>query len=232
MAKSNSLFKLQGTIGETTFVQSTTYGDHVRAKRGTYKPATINDALKRESSILLKANVPAKIIKDSIDLYRSPFMKGGSLWPRLVSLFRKQFKETGKFDFTKLDRFEIYADQPFARLLYVDPKITVNPKKSALHVNVNFVKHPNFRKVKDVDGYQLTVIVIFPDLKKKSAKTDASVSQIFQLADEVIPFQTKLTIPPKARTFVVCLGIQSCSRGKVNLFRTTSGLTVIGTGLI
>jgi hypothetical protein len=232
MAKSNSPFKLQGTIGETTFVRSSTYGDHVRAKRGTYKTATINDALKRESNILLNANIPAKLIKDAIDPYRSDVMKGGSLWPRLVSLFRKQFKETGTFDFSKLDRFEIHADHPFARLLHVEPKITVDQKKSILHVDINYVNHPNFRKVKDVDGYQLTVIVIFPNLKKNNAETDASTSKIFPLSDKVVPFQTKLTIPEKARTFVVCVGIESCVRGKVNHFRATSGLTVISTGQI
>ena len=36
MAKSQSILQLQGTLAGLTFVKSHTYGDHVRAKRGTY----------------------------------------------------------------------------------------------------------------------------------------------------------------------------------------------------
>ena len=67
MAKSKSLLNLQGTIAGLTFVKSGAYGDHVRAERGTYKPATINASLKKEGKMIVMANLPAKIIKDAID---------------------------------------------------------------------------------------------------------------------------------------------------------------------
>lgn len=161
MAKSDSIIKLQGTIGGLTFVRSRTYGDHVRAKRGTYKSANVNEALKHESKTLLRANVPAKIFKDAIDPYRGE-LTGGMLWQRLVSMFRKELKEHGACDFAKMERFEIHADYPFKRFLHVEPTIKFEKKKSILKVDLRYDSHPRFVKAKSVSGYRLTVLAYFP----------------------------------------------------------------------
>ena len=50
MAKANSLITLRGTHDGITFVKSPTYGDHVRAARGTHKKAKVNAAFKAQSS--------------------------------------------------------------------------------------------------------------------------------------------------------------------------------------
>jgi hypothetical protein len=70
MAKSKSILDLQGTFRGMTFVHSRAYGDHLRAARGTHKKAKINNVLKKEGELLVKANKPAKILHDAIKIYR------------------------------------------------------------------------------------------------------------------------------------------------------------------
>lgn len=231
MAKSDSIIKLQGTIAGLTFVRSRTYGDHVRAKRGTYKSARVNEALQQESKTLLRANVPAKIFKDAIDPYRGE-LTGGMLWQRLVSMFRKQLKENGACDFAKMERFEIHADYPFERFLYVQPAIKFEKKKSMLRVDLKYDSHPRFAKAKSVSGYRLTVIGIFPDLKKKNARTVAVTSKVIALTGAIAPLETRLDVPSRAKVFVVCVKIEGCINGVVNDSRSTMGLCVVGSGMI
>src|SRR5688500_14469423 len=104
MAKANSLITFQGTVEGFTFVKSPTYGDHVRAARGTRKKAKLNAACQAQSKKLVKSNVPAKIIKDAINPYRRDFYHG-PLWQKLVSLTNDQYGKHATFDFSKFKPF-------------------------------------------------------------------------------------------------------------------------------
>jgi hypothetical protein len=231
MAKSHSVIKLQGTLDGLTFVNSRAYRDHVRAKRGTYKKADVNKAFKLESKKLVTANIPAKIFKDAIDPYRGILM-GGTLWSRLVSMFRKQINDQGAFDFTKIGLFEIHKNYPFSRLLQVQPTIMADKKKSRLHVEIQYDHHPRFNRIKSIDAYQLTVIGIFPDVQKKMANTSASSSKMIRLTEAVSPFQTQLDIPKKAKCFVICIKIDGCEKGVITNAPSTMGLCAIASGII
>jgi len=230
MAKSDSILALQGTIAGLTFVRSRAYGDHVRAKRGTYKKAEVNEALRQESKALLNANIPAKIFKDAIDPYRNN-IRGGTLWQKLVSMFRKQLKNLGSIDFGKIERFDIHADYPFDRFLYLQPTIKLEKKKTRLDVHAEYDHHPRF-KVKSINGYRLTVIGIFPDLKKKTSKTLAVESSVLKLTGVIDPLHVQLEIPPKAKSFIVCIRIEGCIGNVVSNSKTTNGLSVFGSGMI
>ena len=57
MAKVISSGDLRGTFGDFTFVKSRRYGDHIRAKRGTYKKAKLNESFKAQNKKLPGANL-------------------------------------------------------------------------------------------------------------------------------------------------------------------------------
>jgi hypothetical protein len=231
MAKSQSLFKLQGTIGGLTFVSSRAYGDHVRARRGTYKPAEINASLRQEGKMVVMANVPAKIFKDAIDPYRGKFL-GGTLWSRLVSFFRKQLKTEGKFDFTKLNRFEIREENPLDSFIDARATVRLDKKTSKLKVEISYDRHPKFKKVKDINGYVLTVIGIFPDLKKKTAQTSSVESKVLKMTGSPTPLLVELNLPPKAKEYMMCLKLEAYINTMPSNTRTTTALCVIDAGKI
>jgi hypothetical protein len=229
MAKSQSLIKLQGTIGALTFVNSSAYGEHVRARRGTYKPALVNASLKQEGKMIVMANIPAKIFKDAVDPYRGQFL-GGTLWSRLVSFFRKQLKTEGKFDFSKLKHFEIQERHPLDSFINVHSTVSANKKTAKLKVEVRYDHHPKFKKVKNIDGYVLTVIGMFPDLKKKTAQTSSVASKVFRITGPLSPFLAELNLPPKTKEYTVCLKLEAYIRDKPSNTYTTTALCVIDSG--
>lgn len=229
MARSNSAANFRGTIGGFTFVKSRVYGDHVRARRGTYKSAEVNEAFKKESALLLSANVPAKILKDAIEPYRRN-LSGGMLWQRLVSMFREQLKTKGAFDFASIKAFEISEEYPFDRFLQVASAIKADKKKNKLRINIDYPAHPTFMEAKKVDGYQLTVIGIFPDLKKKTARTTAVESEVIGLTSVIAPMEAQLDVPKNAKSYIVCIRIEGYF-GRVGCdMRTAMGLRVVGAG--
>jgi hypothetical protein len=227
MAKTDSLLNLTGTIASLTFVKSRAYGDHVRAKRGTYKKAKLNQGMKEGSARLKEANVPAKLFKDAIDPYRKDLIDG-TMWQRLTSLFRRQLKDDGKVDFTRIVGFEIHSRYTFEKFMEV-PSVEYRRVNSAtLQIDLKYATHPSFTKTKYVDGYQLSVIAIYGDLKKKkSAKTKVFTSPVIDLSAEAMGFQANLEIPRGAETFLLCVKLAGCEKGKVSNTHTTKGIRVI-----
>jgi len=164
MAKTKSILELRGTIEGLTFVKSRAYGEHVRAARGTYKKAVMNKACQKTSKELLKANKPAKILNDAIARYREDF-RGGFLWQRIVSMFKKQLKKKGRFDFGQLSEFEVHEKLPLTRIFNPDVKISIDETKGVLILSVSSDNQPTFGG-RYIDGYRLRAIAIFPDEKK------------------------------------------------------------------
>ena len=113
MAKARSIIKISGTIGGVTHVDSTAYGYHTRAPRGTYTEITLNEGLKTSSNEQAKANLMAKIIFDSVNQF-SPDFKNGKFWPRLVSVFRQQRKAEKPYRYLEFNLMEMRWDYPLS----------------------------------------------------------------------------------------------------------------------
>src|SRR5690606_2137514 len=86
----------------------TRWGDHLRKKRGTHKPAKLNAALQQATILIREANAAARLFKDAIDPYRKGLIDT-TLWHRLVAIFRRQQTVLGEVDFSKLEDFEFHT---------------------------------------------------------------------------------------------------------------------------
>jgi hypothetical protein len=181
--------------------------------------------------MVIMANIPAKIFKDAINPYRGEFL-GGTLWSRLVSFFRSQLKLDGKFDFSKVERFEIQERYPLDRFINARSTVKIDKKTSKLHAEILYDHHPEFKKVKYIDGYMLTVIGIFPNLKKKTAQTTSLTSSVFKMTEPLTPLLVELNLPPKAKDYMLCLKLDACINGVPTNTRTTTPLCVIDSGKI
>ena len=231
MAKADSLITLQGTYGAITFVKSPTYGYHVRAARGTHKKAKLNRACQEQSKKLVKANLPAQILRNAINPYRQDF-RYGPLWQDLVSMTNHALGENGTFDFSKLEPFEIHPKYPLGRILSLTTTATVDPTRSNLQVTLSCEAPPTFDAPVIVDGYRLSVIAIFPDLKKQTAKTEAVHSNIIGLTEKVGPLPVEFSIPRSAKTFLVCVRIDGCKEGKLYGTLGTVGMRMMEAGRV
>jgi hypothetical protein len=231
MAKVNSLITLQGTYGGITFVKSAKYGDHIRGPRGTHKKAVLNPACKKQSKKLVKANGPAKIINDAVAQYRKDF-KDGNMWSRLVSLVQDQYGNDASFDFSKLKPFELHKNYRLDRFFELQTNANVDEKKSVLNVILSYNAHPMFDESLSIDGYRIGVIGIFPDQKKKSAHTTAVYSKVMELKGKAGPLKMEVPIPPKAKTFLICVRVDGCENGEIYDTLASKAMKIVEGGVL
>ena len=231
MAKVNSLITLNGTYGGITFVKSAKYGDHIRAPRGTHKKAVLNPAWKRQSKRTLRANGPAQIFQNAIRPYHKDFYDG-SMWSRFLSHVLQHLGDEQSFDFSTLKPFEIHKGYPLHRFFNLQTNTRVAADRSVLDVEVSYDTHPIFDKSLSIDGYQLQIIGIFPDQKKKSAHTGMVSSVIIRLQGNTEPLKMQIPLPPKAKTFLVCVRIDGCAKGKPYGALAAKGMKMVEAGKI
>lgn len=231
MAKANSLITLRGTYDGMTFVKSSAYGNHVRAARGTRKKAVLNEACQAQSEKLVKSNLPAQIIRDAINPYRQDFYYG-LLWQKLVSHTNDVLEKDKPFDFSRLKPFEAHKKYRLTRLAEVTTSTKSDLELSKLQVTVSLDTTPVFDNALSIDGFRLGVIVLFPDLEKQSAKTDAVYSDIISLKEKVVPFPAEFTIPAGAKSFLVFVRIDGAWEGELNANLAAKGMRMVEAGRV
>lgn len=227
MAKSNSIFDFQGTFEGKTFVRSKTYGDHVRTARGTHKRADINESCRQASARIIHANVPAKIIKDAIDPYRQNF-KGGQLWQRLVSQFRKQLRAQNSFDFSKIERIEVHEQHRLSRLISLRVESVVDTMRNELRVTL-FCSLPKFRSA-SLNGYRLGVIAIFPDVERKISSSMAAYSNTLNIKENPGTIELLFPLPENFDDYVLCAIVEGCENGVVYSSPSNKGMCIVERG--
>ena len=225
MAKLKSIFKPQGTIGGLTTVRSKTYGEHVRSARGSKSAAEVNNAFKKSSSEMMSGNVPARLIKNTIDLHRQDFI-GGQLWQKLVGIFKKQVKDQQPFSVKDLQNIEVHDLYPISRFLKGLLQYDLSITKNAIVLNLSFNEHPDFKR-KYVDGYRVGVICIFPDFINDQADSLIVYSPVINLSSVYKPLSFEIPCPETAVQFLLCLKIEGCEKGEVCTGLSPKGMRII-----
>lgn len=229
MARQTSIIKFQGTLDEMTQVNSRTYPEHLRRRRGSKKKAELNDAFKASGLDLQAANIVAKLIFDAIEPHRQNF-KGGLMWQRLVSVFKAQYKERRAFNFLALTGFEIWKEHPLERFLAGQLSYKVSFTQ-ILQVRLLLLEHPDFKR-KYVDAYRLSLIAFFPSAEQPICETAAVQSSITSLQEPVKDFYFEFPLPEYATEFLLCLKAEGCEKGYVVNSFTVKGMRFIGGGRI
>ncbi|BAV05616.1 hypothetical protein SAMN05421788_108239 [Filimonas lacunae] len=235
MAKNNTLLKFKGNLGDVTFVESKAYDPHVRSKRGTFKPALLNDAMKASGETLAAGNKPAKMIFDVLAPYRIDFA-GGPLWQKLVSLFKKQLSSQGSINLTSLTGFEIHPDYPLRRFML--PVVELNREADQVHVTVRYSVWPNFKKQPYIDGFRLQVIIVFPDMEQYTATSVSEWTDIISLPDKRLITETPIEAgvvhfkyqPGFDKDALVCIKLEGCEKGMGLKPAVNKGMAIVRVG--
>lgn len=160
MAKMNPMFSFSGTFNEVTQVNSKRYGKHMRKKRGSIKPALLNAAFQKSVALNALANPIAKAIKSAFDPYREGF-RDGSMWGRLVGVFKKHFREHPELDLQILNGFELY-DKIYLRTHYHHkPEVTIlKGALPSIHIELSSSASLYLERY-EVNSYRQTIVVVF-----------------------------------------------------------------------
>lgn len=218
-----SLFKFKGTLIGITIVDSVTYGTHPRAARGTYTPISINDELVASGERLKACNKPAKLIFDAIrDEHKDAW-----LWPDLLSVFRKQLKEDGAFNFKDLLKHECHRTHKLDKLLHRQFTVDAQAHDTVLNVTINLLQHPKWDKKLYLKGYQLSVTVVYPDLAQDTSSKAVAHTPIILFTDELQPLHFELPMPAPDVPWILFMRVTASSDRKVYDFPQHKGMAVV-----
>ena len=226
MAKLTSLFTYNGTFKDVTNVHSKSYGKHIRAARGTHKPARINDALKKSGKLMKVANGFAKAVKDAIEPYRKN-IKYGKLWSRLVSLFWHQLAEKGTVDLRGLKGLEFHDRYKLSNFFFKKIETRVSENGNELEVTATTIcDYQPVDDEKEGDSYQQTVIVIFYNPEMKAVVVDESAILPLVYKESQTQKATFL-IPDSSTIAVIALKIDFFKQGKSIDWETKRGMEIV-----
>jgi hypothetical protein len=175
MAELNPMFFFSGTLNGVTGVKSKVYGKHMRRARGTVKAAVINDEFKKSIELNKRANAIAKTIKDAIDPFRENF-RDGTMWGRLVGLFKRHFRENSDLDLSILEKFEPYH-RIYLRTHYpVEANVNIQDGEQKF-VDVEITSSTSLGSEEDnATGYLQTLIAVFIDAELKATTSSESAT--------------------------------------------------------
>jgi hypothetical protein len=228
MAKTNNLVTkgLQGTLQNLTFVNSKAYGDHVRNRRGTFKPAVLNETMEQSKDRLLQVNETASLIFKSICEH-----KDGTLWPRLLSKLRRQLKETNHNDVLCLLNLECDASHTLDKMLRSHCNVEVEIVKQQMNIAFTLPEPPVYDK-RYLKEFQASMHVIFPDLERQKLKKVIAYSDILHKTSCPKEFSFVIPVPAKSTTFAVFLKVTECKNGLALNYPQSTGMRCVAVGLI
>lgn len=218
-----SVIKMRGSIYDVTIVRSRRYKPHVRARRGTYTPVSINADLEQSKEQLLSSNKPAKLIFDAVRTEH----KDGGLWTDLLAVFRKQLKEDKGFSLKGLLKLECSRKYSLDKVLHHQFSVEVATKRKKMQVTVQLQQHPEWKKQNFLDGYQLSITVVFPDFKKDRFKKETMRAAVVSFKDELKPYHFEVPMPATTAPWILFLGVAGAERGKASDVPTTKGMAVV-----
>jgi len=194
-----------GTIHGETHVDSRAYGEHVRAARGSIKPAKLNKTLKQNALDMPRVNAQAKVIFDALKPYRMDCYDGG-WWSRLVAVFKRHYQAGHPPNYSLLEKSELNEQCKVDGLLS-GLRAGVVMRKQEVDVQLEYSVHPSFRSEAGITKYSLSVIGVFIHLKDLTAVSEVADFEKLSLKNKVMPLKAMLAIRKKPDVVVVCVKV-------------------------
>ena len=230
MAKVNNLTTqgLKGTLDNMTFVNSKAYGDHVRRKRGTVKKAVLNDAMVQSKDRLLQVNETARLIFNCI---RNEH-KDGSLWRRLLSVLRRQVKETNDNNVKCLLNLECNTAHTLTMMLRSNWFIEIAPiVKRRLCISLKIPEAPMMRK-KYLPESQVSIHIIFHDPVHTRLKKEEIHSDVFRKTSYPLQLSFVVPVPARVQSYAIFLKVTECIEGEAKSWPQSTGMRCVAVGII
>jgi hypothetical protein len=229
MARTTSIiFKFKGTIGELTFVKSRRYKPHVRRKRGTVKPAVLNEKMKASGELLLSCNKQAKLVFDA--LRDEPH--DGSLWSRLVKTFfhaaeSKVAPHVGLF--RNLECNLGHPLQPITGSFENYHKIQLKQEGKKLKLNIQLRRHPAVPQKPFEAGYQLRMVVLFPDFENNTCRKEVVTGPVTSLKQKLKPVTLLAPSPSAKAAYMVLASVVPIMKGEPTKLQSMAAMKVVAT---
>jgi hypothetical protein len=146
-------------------------GKHCRRKRGTVKPATLNNAFLLANESLKTISPAAAKIASSVRSYLRNF-KTGRLNNRISTCLRKSFKETSHLQFAYLKGLQFQKEHPLERMV---SRYVVQQEHGNINIKVDIGKDYIIPQNNVVTDYYFEAILVYGDLITENGLITKSV---------------------------------------------------------
>ena len=212
MARQRGLVKLQGTIAGLSFINSKTYGAHVRAARGTHKEAKINSVLKANSkNAAIITGTGSPILKQLKAL--EPGFIPGNLWSRMIGCMHKAKSTLTEDLLHSIKGMEINERYLFTKLFSVLPRLEVRKKKGRVIIELEILSHARFSKEVKASEYLCEASVLF-FIEKNVWVMDRMETDWISMGEGAGVYQMDFVIPKGAAYFLVVTGVKGGRGGE------------------
>jgi hypothetical protein len=207
MARQRGVIKLQGTIAGLSFVNSKTYGAHVRAARGTHKKATINEVLQGNvEKAKTVTTIGSPVLRAMKELEKG--FASGDLWARMMRQMLRTKSTLVSDLFESIQGMEVNERYSFGTLFPVLPGFEFSFKKNQLFVEMELLSHARFSREVKANCYLCEVLVLFFDGKEKWT-TDRMETEWISFHEHSGVYEMEFKKPKGAKYFLAIAGAKA-----------------------
>lgn len=190
------------------------YRYYWRLKRGTLKPALLNDVLTRSAAITSTSNRAAKQMMSLLSVFTQQMELGAAITLAAGAFKRAYLK--GRMDFRFIHEINFQENYPIRKLFTGPVSVTMEEGKINLRVSVGS-DHVNQLSPIAV-GYRVTAILLHGDPAKDNGlkiETDESEWYTFEGKKESFLCNLSLKQPPKNKPWMVMVHITCKMKDKL-----------------
>ncbi len=96
-----------------------------------------------------------------------------------------------------------------------------------MQVTIDLYQHPQWRKKEYLEGYQLSVVVVFPDFKQDRCKKVVLRAPVTSFNDDLKHFHFEVPMPSTSAPWILFLGVAGAVKGVAKDVPTTKAMAVV-----
>ena len=215
---------LPPAMHDVVYVNSSTYGKHTRAARGSKTPAVVNNILATYAAKTSALNVAAKSVYDVLKLYSEGFREG-QLWQHILSRMRKAASMNFEDLLYSLDGLEINSRYALKRFGSV-PMLTIQAGRKEVLIEMKPVMPPCLNKHDNC--YQYEIIVLLFNSKGICVQHAVQATGWFNEKEIFNKHVFNFDTPVKVKYYLLCLALQGGINGIARDIFASKGMRIVG----
>jgi hypothetical protein len=207
-------------------------GWYRKQKRGTVKPAKLNESFKQNQDLTSLCSPAAKRLILKLTPWLKP-MQTGYVQATICGRFKKAFKQKGKVDFSFMRGVDLAPKDTFRSIV---PSFSV--KKTDSTVTIGLIvssyspRHKN-KKAKEqlaVRYFYEALLVWGNPTKDNGLRVDVTESQIYNYGEDGEPCKLEVVLPTTKKPWMVLLKINSLEEKRPSVHPGEYGMVVVEVG--
>jgi len=204
-------------------------GGFWRMKRGSYRPATLNESYQKGSNAMKITAPAASRIVRRLQPYLSR-LETGRLTVRISGKLRKALKEGGRLTFTYLKGMDMQPRHPLWKLLQAPAHVKVDAQEITVNIAVKEFTLKRHNGI--VTDYYFELILLWGDAgSDQGLRVEEADSPVYRIEEDYsTECRLNLVLPPEGQPWMAMLKVSCIEGTELAVAPRNYGMKVIGCG--